>query len=208
MLSVMGNGESSEIATIGNEGLIGISLFLGTESTPSRAIVQSSGLAYRLRASDVMKEFNRGGEFQRLLLRFTQGLMAQIIQTAACNHHHNIDQQFCRWLLLTLDCVPSNEIIMTQEMLAHMQGIRRQGITNAATDLQASGIIHYKRGKITVLNRRKLEQRACECYGVIKRESDRLVLMGKAKVRQASERVASDRRGKDRRDVKPVASRR
>jgi CRP-like cAMP-binding protein len=183
---------------IGNEGLIGISLFLTSESTPSRAIVQSAGRAYRLQASHLMTECQRGAELQQELLRFTQALIAQMIQTAACNRHHRIDQQFCRWLLMSLDRLPSNEIIMTHALLAHMQGVRREGITAAASELQASGIIEYARGRITVLNRRELEQRVCECYRVVKRESNRLFGISDARPQPASDRRATSR-DKDRR---------
>ena len=175
MLSVMQNGDSAEIAVIGSEGLVGISLFMGGESTPSRAVVQSAGHAYVLPAKVLTAEFQRGGELQHLLLRFTQALIAQMTQTAACNRHHTVAQQLCRWLLLSLDRLPSNEIIMTQELLANMQGVRRQGITAAASQLQANGLVEYSRGRITVLDRAALEKQVCECYLVVKRESDRLL---------------------------------
>jgi CRP-like cAMP-binding protein len=175
MLSVMENGDSGEIAVIGLEGLVGICLFMGGESTSSRAVVQSAGHGYRLPAAALMQEFNRGGELQQLLLRFTQALIAQMTQTAACNRHHTVKQQLCRWLLLTLDRVPADEILMTQELLAHMQGVRRQGITSAAGDLQADGLIEYTRGRIAVVDRRRLESVACECYRAVLKESRRLI---------------------------------
>jgi CRP-like cAMP-binding protein len=176
LLSVMENGASAEIAVTGNEGLVGISLFMGGGSTPSRAIVQSAGQAYRLPAKHLQKEFERGGGLQHLLLRFTQALITQMTQTAVCNRHHSVDQQLCRWLLLSLDRLPSNELSMTQELIANMLGVRREGVTEAAGRLQEAGLIEYTRGKITVLDRPKLEQRVCECYGVVKRETDRLLV--------------------------------
>jgi CRP-like cAMP-binding protein len=175
LLYVMENGASAEIAITGNEGPVGISLFMGGESTPSRAIVQSAGNAYRLRADILKREFERGGELQHLLLRYTQALITQMTQTAVCNRHHTVDQQLCRWLLLSLDRLPTNELIMTQELIANMLGVRREGVTEAAGRLQAAGMIHYQRGKITVLDRPKLELRVCECYAVVKRETDRLL---------------------------------
>ena len=175
LLYVMESGASAEIAITGNEGLVGISLFMGGESTPSRAVVQSEGNGYRLKASILKKEFALGGHLQHLALRYTQALITQMAQTAVCNRHHAVDQQLCRWLLLSLDRLPSNELRMTQELIANMLGVRREGVTEAAGKLQAAGLIHYSRGKITVLDRPKLEQRACECYGVVKREFDRLL---------------------------------
>ena len=175
LLNVMENGASAEIAVTGNEGLVGISLFMGGKSTTSRAVVQSAGHAYRLRADFLKAEFERGGELQHLLLRFTQALITQMTQTAVCNRHHSVDQQLCRWLLLSLDRLPSNELVMTQELIANMLGVRREGVTEAAGHLQAAGLIGYSRGHITVLDRTKLEQRVCECYSVVKRESDRLL---------------------------------
>jgi len=175
LLYVMESGASAEIAITGNEGLVGISLFMGGESTPSRAVVQSEGNGYRLKASILKKEFALGGHLQHLALRYTQALITQMAQTAVCNRHHAVDQQLCRWLLLSLDRLPSNELRMTQELIANMLGVRREGVTEAAGKLQAAGLIHYSRGKITVLDRPKLEQRVCECYGVVKREFDRLL---------------------------------
>ena len=176
LLYVMENGASAEIAITGNEGLIGISLFMGGESTSSRAIVQSAGQAYRLRANVLKDEFERGGALQRLLLRFTQALITQMTQTAVCNRHHTVDQQLCRWLLLSLDRLPANELSMTQELIANMLGVRREGVTAAAGNLQEAGLIQYHRGRIVVLDRPKLEERVCECYSVVKRETDRLLL--------------------------------
>ena len=175
LLYVMENGASAEIAVTGNEGLVGIALFMGGESTPSRAVVQSAGQAYRLRADFLKDEFERGGELQHLLLRFTQALITQMAQTAVCNRHHTVEQQLCRWLLLSLDRLPSNDLIMTQELIANMLGVRREGVTEAAGHLQQAGLIQYQRGHITVLDRSKLAERVCECYAVVKRESDRLL---------------------------------
>ena len=176
LLYVMENGESAEIAITGTEGLVGISLFMGGESTTSRAIVQSEGHAYRLPASFLRAEFERGGDLQHLLLRFTQALITQMSQTAVCNRHHSVEQQLCRWLLLSLDRLPTNELHMTQELIANMLGVRREGVTQAAGALQEAGLIQYRRGHIKVLDRPKLEQRVCECYAVVKRESDRLLM--------------------------------
>ncbi|MGA8050623.1 MAG: Crp/Fnr family transcriptional regulator [Burkholderiales bacterium] len=175
LLYVMENGSSAEIALTGNEGLIGISLFMGGGSTPSRAIVQSAGYAFRLGAKILHREFERGGDLQHLLLRYTQALITQMAQTAVCNRHHTVEQQLCRWLLLSLDRLPSNAIRMTQELIANMLGVRREGVTEAARHLQEAGLINYQRGHITVLDRPKLEQRVCECYAVVKRETDRLL---------------------------------
>jgi CRP-like cAMP-binding protein len=175
LLYVMADGASAEIAVVGNEGLVGVALFMGGETTPSRAIVQSAGSAYRLRGHLMKEEFVRGGAMQHLLLRYTQALLTQMAQTAVCNRHHSVDQQLCRWLLLSLDRLPSNELIMTQELIANMLGVRREGVTEAAGKLQSAGLIQYSRGRITVLDRPGLEARACECYGVVKRESDRLL---------------------------------
>ncbi len=175
LLYVMEDGASAEIAVVGNEGLVGISLFMGGESTTSRAVVQSEGFAYRLRASILKSEFERGGPLQHLLLRYTQALITQMSQTAVCNRHHAIEQQLCRWLLLSLDRLLSNELTMTQELIANMLGVRREGVTEAAGKLQAQGLIHYSRGKITVLDRPQLEAHVCECYAVVKREYDRLL---------------------------------
>ena len=172
---VMENGASSEIAGVGNEGVLGISLFMGGNTTPSRAIVQTAGHGYQLKARLLMEEFNRGGLMQHLLLRYTQALMTQISQTAVCNRHHSVEQQLCRWLLLTLDRLPSNELTMTQELIASMLGVRREGITEAAGHLQQAGFIRYRRGHITVLDRAGLVSRVCECYAVVKKEHDRLL---------------------------------
>jgi CRP-like cAMP-binding protein len=175
LLYVMEDGSSAEIAVTGNDGLVGISLFMGGETTASRAVVQSAGHGYRLKASILKREFALGGHLQHLALRFTQALITQMTQTAVCNRHHSIDQQLCRWLLLSLDRLPSNELTMTQELIANMLGVRREGVTEAAGLLQEDGVIQYARGKITVLNRPALEKRVCECYGVVKRETDRLL---------------------------------
>jgi CRP-like cAMP-binding protein len=169
------NGGSSEIAGVGNEGVLGISLFMGGDSTPSRAIVQTGGFGYRLPARILMEEFNRAGAVMRLLLRYTQALMTQMSQTAVCNRHHSVEQQLCRWLLLTLDRLPTNELTMTQELIANMLGVRREGVTEAAGRLQARGFISYRRGHITVLDRKGLEQNVCECYAVVKKEFARLL---------------------------------
>ena len=175
LLYVMESGASAEIAITGNEGLVGISLFMGGESTPSRAVVQGAGNGYRLRANIVKKEFALGGHLQHLALRYTQALITQMAQTAVCNRHHALEQQLCRWLLLSLDRVAGNELRMTQELIANMLGVRREGVTEAAGRLQAEGLIHYSRGHITVLDRPKLERRVCECYAVVRKEYDRLL---------------------------------
>jgi len=175
LLYVMEDGASAEIAIAGNEGLVGIALFMGGETTPSRAVVQSAGWAYRLDARVVKDEFGRAGPAQRLFLRYTQALITQMAQTAVCNRHHSIDQQLCRWLLLSMDRLPSNELKMTQELIANMLGVRRAGVTEAAMKLQDAGLIRYSHGHIEVLDRPGLEQRVCECYGVVKREFDRLL---------------------------------
>jgi CRP-like cAMP-binding protein len=175
LLYVMEDGASAEIAIVGNEGLIGIALFMGGETTPSRAIVQSAGAAFRLDAQILKQEFIRGGPVQRLLLRYTQALITQMAQTAVCNRHHSIDQQLCRWLLLSMDRLPSNELKMTQELIANMLGVRRSGVTEAALKLQDAGLIRYGHGNIQVLDRPGLENRVCECYRVVKREFDRLL---------------------------------
>ena len=175
LLYVMANGSSAEIAVVGHEGIVGIALFMGGESTPSRAIVQSAGHAYRLGASALKDEFQRGGALQHQLLRYTQALITQMSQTAVCNRHHSVDQQLCRWLLLSLDRLPSNKLEMTQELISNMLGVRREGVTEAAGKLQAAGLITYSRGHITVLDRLGLEAHVCECYAVVKRESDRLL---------------------------------
>ena len=175
LLYVMEDGASAEIAVVGNDGVVGISLFMGGDSTPSRAIVQSAGLSYRLPASLLKQEFNRYGPAMHVLLRYTQALITQMAQTAVCNRHHSVDQQLCRWLLLSLDRLPSAEIAMTQELIANMLGVRREGVTEAAGRLQDAGLIHYSRGHIRVLDRRGLEARVCECYNVVRRESERLL---------------------------------
>jgi CRP-like cAMP-binding protein len=175
LLYVMTDGSSAEIAIVGNEGVIGIALFMGGETTPSRAVVQSAGSAYRLKGQVLKQEFNRSGNLQHLLLRYTQALLTQMAQTAVCNRHHTLDQQLCRWLLLSLDRLSSNELTMTQELIANMLGVRREGVTEAAGKLQSVGLIHYSRGHITVLDRAGLEAKACECYRVVKREFDRLL---------------------------------
>jgi CRP-like cAMP-binding protein len=168
-------GASAEIAGVGNEGMLGISLFMGGDTTPSSAVVQTAGHGYRLKAALLKEEFNRAGLMQRLLLRYTQALVTQMCQTAACNRHHSIEQQLCRWLLLTLDRMPSHELVMTQELVAAALGVRREGVTEAAGNLQRAGVIRYRRGHITVLQRSGLEARACECYAVVKTELKRLL---------------------------------
>ncbi len=175
LLYVMQDGSSAEIAVVGNEGAIGVALFMGGETTPSRAIVQSAGYAYRLTGKRLKQEFNRHGQMLHVLLRYTQSLITQMAQTAVCNRHHSVDQQLCRWLLLSLDRLSGNELEMTQELIANMLGVRREGVTEAAGKLQKLGVIHYTRGKITVVDRPKLEKLSCECYAVVKRESDRLL---------------------------------
>jgi len=175
LLYVLADGATAEIAVTGKEGMVGIALFMGGETTPSRAVVQSAGHGYRLKASMIKHEFERGGALQHLLLRYTQALITQMAQTAVCNRHHSVDQQLCRWLLLSLDRLPDNNLVMTQELIANMLGVRREGVTEAAGKLQADGLIEYSRGKITVVDREKLEKRVCECYSVVKREYDRLL---------------------------------
>ena len=175
LLYVLADGASAEIAVTGNEGLVGIALFMGGETTPSRAVVQSAGHGYRLKGELLKKEFEAGGALQHLLLRYTQALITQMTQTAVCNRHHTVDQQLCRWLLLSLDRLPSNELVMTQEMIANMLGVRREGVTEAAGKLQTDGLIHYSRGRIVVVDRPRLEARVCECYSVVKKEYDRLL---------------------------------
>ena len=175
LLKVMSDGAAAEIAVVGNEGMVGIALFMGGETTPSRAVVQSAGRAYRLDGARLKVEFARGGALQRLLLRYTQALITQMTQTAVCNRHHQLDQQLCRWLLLSLDRLASSELVMTQQLIANMLGVRREGVTEAAGRLQADGLISYRRGRINVLDRAKLEERVCECYAVVRRESDRLL---------------------------------
>jgi CRP-like cAMP-binding protein len=175
LLYVMANGASAEIAVVGNEGIVGISLFMGGESTPSRAVVQSAGIGCRLKSQLMKEEFNKGGPVLHLLLRYTQALITQMAQTAVCNRHHSLDQQLCRWLLLSLDRLKGPELVMTQELIANMLGVRREGVTEGALKLQKAGLIRYSRGHITVLDRRGLETRTCECYAVVKREYDRLL---------------------------------
>jgi CRP-like cAMP-binding protein len=175
LLYVMEDGASAEIAIVGNEGILGIALFMGGETTPSRAVVQSAGHAYRMKAQYLKAEFERFGPFLHLLLRYTQALITQMAQTAVCNRHHSVDQQLCRWLLLSLDRLATSELSMTQELIANMLGVRREGVTEAAGKLQLAGLIHYRRGKITVLDRPRLEARSCECYQVVKTEFDRLL---------------------------------
>jgi len=174
LLYVMENGASAEIAVVGNEGIVGISLFMGGESTPSRAVVQSAGRGYRMKAEVIKDEFKRTPVLH-LLLRYTQALITQMAQTAVCNRHHSLDQQLCRWLLLSLDRLQGDELVMTQELIANMLGVRREGVTEGALKLQDAGVIRYSRGRITVLNRPELERRTCECYAVVKKEYDRLL---------------------------------
>ena len=175
LLHVMDNGSSGEIAVVGNDGIVGISVFMGGESTLNRAVVQSAGQAFRLNGSTLRMEFNRSTVLQHLLLRYTMALLAQMAQTAACNRHHSVDQQLCRWLLLSLDRLPSNELVMTQELIANMLGVRREGVTVAAGKLHKVGLINYSRGHITILDRPGLEARVCECYEVVKKEFARLL---------------------------------
>jgi CRP-like cAMP-binding protein len=178
LLYVMANGASAEISVVGNDGIVGEAVFMGGESTPSRAVVQSAGHALQLPAQALLAEFNRHEEFQGLMLRYTQSLITQMAQTAVCNRHHHIEQQLCRWLLLSLDRLPDNRVIMTQELIANMLGMRREGVTEAAGKLQAQGVIKYRRGEITVLDRPRLERLCCECYAVVKKETDRLITHG------------------------------
>ncbi|HEV8552103.1 MAG TPA: Crp/Fnr family transcriptional regulator [Casimicrobiaceae bacterium] len=175
LLYVMEDGASAEIAIVGHEGILGISLFMGGDTTPSRAVVQSAGYGFRLKAELLKSEFGRFGPTMQLLLRYTQALITQMAQTAVCNRHHSVDQQLCRWLLLSLDRLPTNELAMTQELIANMLGVRREGVTEAAGKLQDAGLIRYRRGTITVLDRPGLEARSCECYQVVKTEFDRLL---------------------------------
>lgn len=174
LLYVMENGASAEIAVVGNEGVVGISLFMGGESTPSRAVVQSAGQGFRLKAQLMKDEFKKAPVLH-LMLRYTQALITQMAQTAVCNRHHSLDQQLCRWLLLSLDRLQGNELVMTQELIANMLGVRREGVTEGALKLQKAGLISYTRGRISVLDRLGLEQRTCECYAVVKKEYDRLL---------------------------------
>jgi CRP-like cAMP-binding protein len=175
LLYVMENGASAEIAVVGNDGIVGISLFMGGEFTSSRAVVQSAGGGFRLKAQKMREEFNRAGPVLHLLLRYTQALITQMSQTAVCNRHHSLDQQLCRWLLLSLDRLEGNQLVMTQELIANMLGVRREGVTEGALKLQHAGLIQYARGHITVLDRVALEKRSCECYAVVKKEYDRLL---------------------------------
>jgi CRP-like cAMP-binding protein len=175
LLYVLESGASAEIAVVGNEGVVGVSIFMGGETTPSRAVVQSAGIAYRLPALVMQTEFNRGAAMQHLMLRYTQSLITQMAQTAVCNRHHSVDQQLCRWLLLSVDRLASPEITMTQELIANMLGVRREGVTEAAGKLQKAGVISYRRGHIKVLDRRRLEGMSCECYDVVRRETARLL---------------------------------
>jgi CRP-like cAMP-binding protein len=175
LLYVLENGASAEIAVVGYEGVVGVSLFMGGETTPSRAVVQSAGGAYRLPSQWVKEEFTRGGSMQHLMLRYTQSLITQMAQTAVCNRHHSVDQQLCRWLLLSIDRLPTPELVMTQELIANMLGVRREGVTEAAGKLQKAGVISYRRGHISVLDRPKLEEMSCECYEVVRAETARLL---------------------------------
>lgn len=175
LLYVMEDGASAEIAVVGNEGMVGIALFMGGESTPSRAVVQSAGKGFRLKAAVMKAEFDKSGPVLHLLLRYTQALITQMAQTAVCNRHHTLDQQLCRWLLLSMDRLSGSELVMTQELIANMLGVRREGVTEAALKLQKAGLIRYARGRITILDRIGLEQRTCECYAVVKKEYDRLL---------------------------------
>ena len=175
LLYVLENGASAEIAVVGNEGILGISLFMGGETTPSRAVVQSAGFGYRLKAPLLKQEFNRAGPVLRLLLRYTQALITQMTQTAVCNRHHSVEQQLCRWLLLSIDRLSSSSLNMTQELIANMLGVRREGVTEAAGNLQRAGLIRYNRGHIDVIDRPGLEEAVCECYAVVKAEFDRLL---------------------------------
>jgi CRP-like cAMP-binding protein len=191
LLYVMESGASAEIAVVGNEGVLGVELFMGGLSTPNRAIVQSSGRAFRLCGNRLKSEFDHHGPMMDCLLRYTQALITQMAQTAACNRHHNIEQQLCRWLLLSLDRLPGNVLIMTQEMIANMLGVRREGVTEAAGKLQRLGVIRYQRGHIAVLDRPRLEKLSCECYAVVKRETDRLMGGTKNSAKMQTSRLLS-----------------
>ena len=180
LLYVMENGASAEIAIVGNEGVVGVSLFMGGETTPSRALVQSAGQAFRVPSKVLKEEFRRGGALQHVLLRYTQALITQMSQTAVCNRHHSVKQQFCRWLLMSLDRLATNELTMTQKLIANMLGVRREGVTEPAGKLQKLGLIDYQRGRITVLDRAGVEKQACECYEVVKNEFKRLLPPGLA----------------------------
>jgi CRP-like cAMP-binding protein len=186
MLYVLEDGSSAEIAVVGDEGMVGIALFMGGDTTPSRALVQSTGYAFKLPGAALKKEFERHSELQHLLLRYTQALITQMTQTAVCNRHHSLDQQLCRWLLLSLDRLPSNEVSMTQELIANMLGVRREGVTEAAGKLQDQGLISYRRGHIKVLDRPGLEARVCECYSVVQKEYARLLPSKKLETRTTS----------------------
>ncbi len=175
LLCVMKEGESAEIAIAGNEGLVGIALIMGGQTTPSRAVVQCAGRAYRMLPATLKKEFDRGEAMQRLMLRYMQALVTQMVQTAACNRHHSVEQQFCRWLLLSMDRLPSNVLTMTEGLIANMLGVRQEGVSGVAERLQDEGVIRYEGGRITVLDRPAVEARACECYAVVKKEFDRLL---------------------------------
>jgi CRP-like cAMP-binding protein len=175
LLYVLANGAAAEIALVGHEGIVGVSMFMGGKSTPSRAVVQSAGRGFRIKAEMVEDEFRQAGPVQHLLLRYTQALITQMSQTAVCNRHHSLDQQLCRWLLLSLDRLLGNELVMTQALIANMLGVRRGGVTESAVKLQDAGLIRYSRGRISVLDRRLLEERTCECYAVVKKEYDRLL---------------------------------
>jgi CRP-like cAMP-binding protein len=177
LMYVMKNGAAAEIAVVGNEGIVGISLFMGGNSTPSRAVVQSAGKGYRLKARILRDEFERAGPVTHLLLRYTQALITQMAQTAVCNRHHSLDQQLCRWMLLSLDRLPGSDLVITQELIANMLGVRREGVTEGARKLQKDGLIRYSRGRIKVLDRKGLEKRVCECYAVVQKEYDRLLPM-------------------------------
>jgi CRP-like cAMP-binding protein len=194
LLYVMEDGASAEIAVVGNEGAIGVALFMGGETTPSRAVVQSAGSAYRLEGGRLKEEFSRHGHMMHVLLRYTQALITQMAQTAVCNRHHSVDQQLCRWLLLSLDRLPSAQLKMTQELIANMLGVRREGVTQAAGKLQERGVIRYRRGTITVLDRPALEELCCECYAVVKKETDRLLTLRAP--RGSTEQHAQDRASK------------
>ncbi len=189
LLYVLESGASAEIAGVGNEGILGISLFMGGDTTPSSAVVQTAGHGYRLPGRLLKEEFNRAGLMQRLLLRYTQALLTQMCQTTACNRHHSIDQQLCRWLLLTLDRLPTNDLVMTQELVASALGVRRESITEAAGKLQHAGVLRYRRGQIAVLERSGLEAGACECYAVVKKEIGRL--LSDVRYRQSTSAIAS-----------------
>ena len=178
LLYVMKDGASAEIAVVGNEGVVGVSVFMGGDTTSSRAVVQSAGLCWRMLALQMKQEFHLADSVRNVMLRYTQALITQMAQTAVCNRHHSLDQQLCRWLLLSLDRLPGPELLMTQELIANMLGVRREGVTEAATRLQRAGLIRYRRGHITVLDRDGLEQRTCECYAVVKKEYDRLLPAG------------------------------